>query len=324
MKERFAKYAWFVLAYNIAVVLWGAFVRATGSGAGCGEHWPLCNGEVVPRAPKIATIIEFGHRITSGMVLVLVVLLVIFAYRTFPPRHVVRRTAVLSLAFTISEALIGAALVLLGHGATNTSVWRGATLSIHLVNTLVLLASLALTAWFATPKTYDVEPLEIAGRLRLALGIAAGAVLVVGISGAIAALGDTLFASSSVSEGFRRDFSPSAHLFLRLRILHPVIAAGLGAYLLAIAFYAAIAKGATVVLKRLAFSLIGLTLLQVCLGLVNIMLLAPIPVQLLHLMVADLLWITFILFSTEILAPVGYSVPVRSLPRSAAGTLSPT
>ena len=166
MKGRFAKYAWFVLAYNIAVVLWGAFVRATGSGAGCGEHWPLCNGEVVPRAPKIATIIEFGHRITSGLVLILVILLVIFAYRRFPAKHIVRRTATLSLAFTISEALIGAALVLLGHVATNTSVWRGATLSIHLVNTLVLLASLALTAWFASPKTFK-QP-----RLRLPSGFA--------------------------------------------------------------------------------------------------------------------------------------------------------
>src|ERR1022692_3576281 len=97
--RRFALYAWSVLAYNIAVVLWGAFVRATGAGAGCGKHWPLCNGEMLPRSPSLNTIVEFTHRVTSGIDLLLVALLVFWAFRAFPPRHAVRLGALLSAAF---------------------------------------------------------------------------------------------------------------------------------------------------------------------------------------------------------------------------------
>ena len=56
----FTRFAWAVLAANLAVVAWGAFVRATGSGAGCGQHWPPCNGAVVPRSPTAETAIEFS------------------------------------------------------------------------------------------------------------------------------------------------------------------------------------------------------------------------------------------------------------------------
>ncbi len=150
-QRHFAIYAWSVLAFAIAVVLWGAGVRATGSGAGCGDQWPLCNGVWLPQAPGIKTIIEFTHRITSGPTLGLLVLgLVVFAFRLFPRRHPVRRFAALALLFTGTEALIGAALVLLGHVGTNTSPNRAYTLGIHLINTMVLLAVLALTAWFAS------------------------------------------------------------------------------------------------------------------------------------------------------------------------------
>src|ERR1019366_2527076 len=104
----FARYAWAVLGYNLAVVLWGAFVRATGSGAGCGNHWPLCNGGLTPHSPAVAPIIEFTHRVTSGLDLALVALLVIWAFRGFPPGHAVRRMAVFSGVFLMTEALIGA------------------------------------------------------------------------------------------------------------------------------------------------------------------------------------------------------------------------
>ena len=148
--RRFAAYAWCVLAFNILVVLWGAYVRASGSGAGCGSHWPLCNGEVVPRSPALATIIEFTHRVTSGLALALVAGLVAWAFRAFPRRHPARLGAVLSLAFILSEALIGAGLVLFEHVAKNASTARAWSLSAHLVNTLTLLACLALTAWWAS------------------------------------------------------------------------------------------------------------------------------------------------------------------------------
>ena len=157
-RKRFAAYAWFVLAFSLAVIVWGALVRATRSGAGCGENWPLCNGQGVPSAPVLSTIIEFPHRVTSGPVLgVFILFLAIAAFRVFPARHAVRRMASLAVLFTVTEALIGAALVKLGHVAGNSSGWRGVTLSVHLTNTLLLLAALALTAWLAT---HEARPIR--------------------------------------------------------------------------------------------------------------------------------------------------------------------
>ena len=86
----FARYAWAVLAYNVAVVLWGALVRVTGSGAGCGNHWPLCNGMAAPLSPSAATAIEFTHRMMSGLDAFLVLGLLVWAFRSFPRRHAVR------------------------------------------------------------------------------------------------------------------------------------------------------------------------------------------------------------------------------------------
>src|ERR1700748_683083 len=144
-QKRFAVYAWFVLAFAIAVVLWGAGVRATGSGAGCGDQWPLCNGAWLPRAPALHTAIEFTHRITSGPTLGLLVIgLVVFAFRLFPQRHIVRRLSVAVVLFTIAESFIGAALVLLGHVGSNSSPNRAYSLAVHLLNTMVLLAAMAL------------------------------------------------------------------------------------------------------------------------------------------------------------------------------------
>jgi heme A synthase len=303
MSRQFTRYAWFVLAFNIAVILWGAYVRATGSGAGCGEHWPLCNGVVLPRSPQAATIIEFTHRITSGLALVFVIALVIAAFRTFPSGHIVRRTASLSILLTLTEALIGAALVLLGHVAANTSEWRGVSLSVHLVNTMLLLAAIALTAWWSRAPQVMVQR-----TLRPALAIAGTVVLLVGVTGAIAALGDTLFAAKSISEGLRNDMAPSAHLFVRLRVLHPPLAAGVAIYLLAIALFAIKSPSATKTLKRLSTLLAAFVLLQVTIGVVNLALLAPVPVQMIHLLIADLLWITFVLYAAESVTAVAEDV----------------
>src|SRR3982750_3804624 len=170
---RFARYAWSVLAYNVAVVLWGAFVRATGSGAGCGNHWPLCNGTVTPHSPTMATIIEFTHRATSGIDLVLVAILAMWAFRAFPRQHPARLGAALSVVFLISEALLGAGLVLLEHVAKNASGGRGYSLSTHLINTLTLLACLTLTAWWGAGR----PRVRIDGRGAWMAGVSLGMVM---------------------------------------------------------------------------------------------------------------------------------------------------
>ncbi|HEX8097263.1 MAG TPA: COX15/CtaA family protein, partial [Pyrinomonadaceae bacterium] len=231
--KRFESYAWGVTAWNLAVVLWGAYVRASGSGAGCGSHWPLCNGGVLPRAPESQTVIEFTHRLMSGLALLLVVGLVVWAFRAFSKKHPARRGAVLSLVFIVSEALIGAGLVLLRLVGQKASTARALYMSVHLVNTFMLLAVLALTAWWASGgRTVRWRG---HGAVSLLLALSLLGTLVIAVSGAVAALGDTLFPANSFAAGLSQDFSPTAHLLLRLRVFHPLIAIAIGCLVIAAA-----------------------------------------------------------------------------------------
>ncbi len=202
--NRFARYAWGVLAFNLFVILWGAFVRASGSGAGCGSHWPLCNGEVIPPSPQLETIIEFTHRMTSGLSLLLVVGLLVWAFRAYPKGHPVRLGAVLAMIFIVTEALIGAVLVLFSWVAKNESIGRVISVALHQANTFLLLASLTLTAWWAS----GGKPIRLKGQgIGLwALGFGLFGVLILGVSGAVNALGDTLFPANSLAEGISQDF----------------------------------------------------------------------------------------------------------------------
>ena len=281
--RRFARFAWGVLAYNVAVILWGALVRATGSGAGCGGHWPLCNGDVLPDVSKIGTVIELTHRIMSGVALVLVATMFVWAWRAFAPGHPARRWANWSLFFILTEALLGASLVLLGHVARNESVGRVYSLGLHLVNTFLLLASLALAARSATRK---IQPLSLAMSLPLI------ALVLVAIAGAITALGDTLFPAHSLAEGVRDDFSSTASFLIRLRIIHPILALAAGVLIALIAI-------PEFKLRRtpLAGWLLGLFVAQIAAGAASILLQAPLPLQILHLLIADALWITLVLFT---------------------------
>jgi cytochrome c oxidase assembly protein subunit 15 len=303
-QKRFAAYAWFVLAFAIAVVLWGAGVRATGSGAGCGDQWPLCNGGWLPRVPALHTIIEFTHRITSGPVLGLfVIALVVFAFRLFPRRHIVRRLSVMVAVFTVTEALIGAALVLLGHVGANSSPHRAYTLAVHLLNTMVLLAAMALTGWFASATANRREETSVEAPISRALLVCAPlAFLVTSVTGAIAALADTLFAARSLSEGLQQDLSTSVHIFVRLRVWHPIVAALLACFLVAFAFVAGLRKQRGPLTRRLALAVVFLTLLQTGAGMINVLLLAPVWMQITHLFIADSLWIALVLLIAEVIA----------------------
>ena len=283
MARSFIRYAVAVLAFTLLTILWGAYVRASGAGAGCGNHWPLCNGVVVPQAPAVATIIEFTHRLMSGLDGFAIALLALWAFRAFPPRHPARLGAVLSAIFLVSEALIGAALVKLEHVAHNASVGRAYSLSGHLINTLTLLACLTLTIWWAR----GGRPLHLQGPAAwLALP---GLLLfvLVAISGAIAALGDTLFPARSLAEGFRQEFDPAASIFLRLRVLHPLLAVITASWL---AFYATLHR---------RWTLLALVALQVGAGALNWLLLAPMWMQMIHLLLADLVWISLILVAAS-------------------------
>ena len=198
--NNFTRYAWFVLAFLILVVLWGAFVRATGSGAGCGSHWPLCNGVVVPREPQIETLIELTHRLTSAFSGILVLGMLFWAFRLFPKGHIVRKAAVYSTVFIITEGLVGAGLVLFEWVADNESVARAISMAVHLVNTFLLLAAVTLTAWWAGAGSDFRLQLRGHGRAGRLIGIAVFLLLILGVSGAITALGDTLFPKGELRE----------------------------------------------------------------------------------------------------------------------------
>ena len=295
----YARYAWAVLAFTLLVILWGAFVRATGSGAGCGSHWPLCNGVMVPRAPALATVIEFAHRVTSGLALLVIFGLAVGAWRTYPRGHVVRVGAALSALFIVTEALIGAGLVLFEYVARDASVARGYWVGGHLINTFLLVASLTLTAWWAS----GGSPPEVRGNGRIAALLAGGllAVLVLGVSGAITALGDTLFPVATLAEGKALTFSPTAHAFVRLRIWHPALALLVGVGLGTVVIAAARARPG-VAIRRLGVAVLALYAAQLLLGIANVWLLAPVGVQLAHLLISDLIWIALMLFSAVALA----------------------
>jgi cytochrome c oxidase assembly protein subunit 15 len=290
--RRYSRVAWGVLAYNMLVVLWGAFVRATGSGAGCGDRWPLCNGVMVPRAPRIETVIEFTHRATSGLALLSVAALCVWAFRLFPRGHRARSSAALSVVFLFAEALLGAGLVLLQYVEHNASAGRAAYLSAHLVNTQILLATLTLTAWFGS------DPVSRAWRGAPKLVMAALPVaLVVAVSGAIAALGDTLFPAASVASGMRQEFSQTASALLRLRVVHPAMAVVGGAMLLAAA--ATAMRSGPVRAARIGSILVALVFSQLAAGAENIVLLAPVWMQIVHLLLADLIWIALVILTLE-------------------------
>lgn len=302
---RFRSFAWFALIYNVFVVLVGAYVRASGSGAGCGSHWPLCNGQVIPHAPQIHTVIEFTHRITSGLSLVVVALLCIWAFRLFPTGDRVRRLSIAAAAFLMAEALLGAGLVLFEFVAHNESVGRAFYLAAHLANTLLLLAALALTAWFARPEKVRFRWREVPWFFYAALPVA----VLVSVTGAIAALGDTLHPADSLATGFRQDLSATATFLVRLRIVHPFVA-GLGGLLFAVIAVYALGVTTRPIMRKLSILVLVATCVQLCAGVVNLTLLAPIWMQILHLLFADAVWIALVIFVAESARP---SVAVRNV-----------
>jgi heme A synthase len=293
--DRLARYSWFTLACNILVILWGAFVRASGSGAGCGSHWPLCNGEVIPKSPGVAMLVELTHRVTSGMALLLVAGLVVLAWRYRPRGHPARWAAALSMVLMLTEAAVGAGLVLFELVADNKSMARAMFMGVHLMNTFFLLGFLTLTAHFASGGT----AFRWWGRAALGVGLGMAALIAAGVSGAVAALGDTLFPAASLAEALRQDLSASSHLLIRLRLLHPVISATAG---IIVGLLAARVLAVSPELARPARRVVVLVFLQVAAGVTNVILLAPVWMQIVHLLLADLLWISAVLLGAQVLA----------------------
>jgi heme A synthase len=303
IRIRFHHYAWGLLVYVLAVILGGAFVRASISGDGCGSHWPDCNGQMIPDLSHAGswakTLTEWSHRASSGVLVALILALVLWAFWAHPKGHPARISALFALSYTFVEALLGAALVHYHWVAQDRSVYRAIVMPIHLVTTFMLLMALTLTAWWSSGGR--ALRLRDQGAMGWAVVLALLAMLVLGVTGAITALGDTLFPVVNVWDGIRQDFMPSAHFLIGLRIYHPLIAMSVGLYLTLIAGLTMRLRPSADV-QRFARLMIALFMAQMGAGLLNLMLSAPIWMQLVHLMCADLLWITVVLLAAASLA----------------------
>ena len=292
------RFAWSVLAYFIAVILWGALVRATGSGAGCGDHWPLCNGTVFQHSARADTMIEFTHRITSGLSFFSVVALLWWTFAATARGHLARGAVVAAVVFTLIEAALGAFLVKLGLTAQSQSPLRAPYLALHLTNTLLLLAALTLAAHLLSRRSGYLR-----GKVRLVAPFGALAsvvvVLIVGVTGSLAALGDTLYPASSLGSALTKDFSSTSSWLVRWRWTHPTVAFVACVFLIWMLVRAA--QHSTHWENRGLSALVLILLAaQYALGVLDVVFLAPVWLQIVHLLGADVLWAALVVLAARI------------------------
>ena len=292
------RFAWTLLAYNVLVILWGAVVRATSSGAGCGDHWPLCNGTIIQHHPRAATIIEFLHRMSSGLVLIGILFLLFWTFRTTLRGAWARVTVALATALTINEAFLGAMLVKLGYVDQNASTGRSIFFSLHLSNTLLMLAAVAVTATLLSSASLVQRSETQVRHLPTAL-IGLGATLIVAVTGSLAALGDTLFPAQSLSAALIQDFAPHTNWLIRVRILHP-LSAMVATFFIGWLVFRALTVTDAKPQRSLALGVILLLGMQIVVGLADVTLLAPVWLQVLHLLGADLLWIAMVVLTLHL------------------------
>lgn len=299
----FAKYACFALAFNVLVILWGVFLRASKSGDGCGEHWLTCHGEVIPSAPELKTIIEFSHRMSTAIDGIVMLILLGWAIKIWysardRQAHQILIAAAASMFFVITEAAVGAGLVLTGNTAEAITDARPFWAIGHLVNTFILLAFLTLTVWHAAGQ----RRISFRGKERsiVLLAIAVVGLLFVGMSGSLAALSNMLFPSASVAEGIAKDFSAASNVILRLRLSHPILSILVAVYVIFVSGY--LKKSGSRAVAKWSNWLSILVLVQIAFGAATLLTLGPIIMQLGHLLLADLIWIVFVLFAANSLS----------------------
>lgn len=312
------RFAWSVLVYFIAVILWGTLVRATGSGAGCGDHWPLCNGTVMQHSPRLDTMIEFTHRLTSGISFFAVVGLLAWTFAGTMRGHLARGFAVASVAFTVVEAILGALLVKLGLTADSHSPLRPWYLALHLANTLLLVAAIALTAHMLCRRE---GYLRRTIRLVSPVGAAAGLLvfMIVGVTGSLAALGDTLFPETSLSAALTADFSSKSTWLVRWRWMHPTVAFLVSIFLIWILVRAAQrpkSGSGTWDNRGLSAAVLVLLGVQYVLGVLDVAWLAPVWLQVVHLLGADALWATLVVLTARLTLEPTVSRPTAAPARS--------
>ena len=275
------------LVTSILSILAGAIVRATGSGDGCGASWPTCNGKVLPSLNTTSEIIEFSHRSISGILLIITLLLFIKSKDQGTPSLHKRIINYLTF-FVLLEALIGAVIVIYEWVGLNSSLPRIIAVPLHLVNTFALLAFYTLIFFLLRESENDLENF-FDQRLKIAFIL----FFLTGATGSITALADVLFPSASFIEGLADDFDSTSEILTRLRIVHPIVSTVLSIFLFSESNRFKNIFG----INASAIKILVIT--GVVLGTLNVVSNIILPLSILHLLLADLLWITYIYKSGE-------------------------
>jgi cytochrome c oxidase assembly protein subunit 15 len=292
------RFAWGVLAYFVAVILWGALTRATGAGDGCGNHWPLCNGTIVQHSPRLDTIIEFTHRITSGISLFSVLGLMFWTFASTVRGHLARAASLAAVIFTLIEAILGAFLVKLGLTAQSQSPLRPPYLALHFANTLLLVAALTMAAHMLSRREgYQRSAIRLVSPVAALTGLFV--VLIVGVTGSLAALGDTLFPATSLSQAFSQDFTSTGSWLVRWRWTHPTLAFLACVFLIWILVRAA-RRSTHWDNRGLSALVLILLAAQYILGVMDVVWLAPVWLQIAHLLGADALWVALVVLTARL------------------------
>ncbi|VAV97368.1 Cell division protein FtsW [hydrothermal vent metagenome] len=281
-----------MLTAVVVVVSSGALVRATNSGAGCGESWPRCDQQLFPIPDSIEQLIEFTHRmLTSGLVIGGIALIVL-SYVQLGKSHPVTRAAVIAFGFLLFESVLGAALVLFGWVEQDASIGRLVAVPIHLMNTFALIAAYALVAWRAAGRA-DFS-ISNAGHRGRVLVVGAGILVLIAAIGSLNALADTLFPAESIVSAITEEFGSTAPILLKIRVLHPIVAIGGSIGIVFIIRYLDVGMSRST--RKRGWMIMGIIGLQFVVGLVNIALLTPVEIQVFHLVIADLLWIAYLFY----------------------------
>lgn len=310
---RLRRWAYILLSYTILVILWGAWVRISHSGDGCGDTWPLCHGKVLPQIGQVAgkTWVEYAHRFTSGLYGIFVFLLFLWVRKVNSKESVpsAYRWIFWVLVFMITEALLGAKLVLFGLVNSNQSFWRVLAMSLHQLNSFLLVG---FTVRFLAA-TFEKEYLNLVPIFHFENSANAKSVsdpitikaifskpvflacfLIIAVTGAWAALSTTLFPSTSLLEGFNRDMDSSSHFVLKIRILHPLLGLFLGSVLI-FGLYRLSFK-VNEFLRRIAITGSALIGLGIIFGFLTLILMSPTPLKIVHLLLAHALWSNAVFF----------------------------
>ncbi len=281
-----------MLTAVVVVVSSGALVRATNSGAGCGESWPRCDQQLFPIPDSIEQLIEFTHRmLTSGLVIGGIALIVL-SYMQLGKSHPVTRAAVIAFGFLLFESVLGAALVLFGWVEQDASIGRLVAVPIHLMNTFALIAAYALVAWRAAGRA-DFS-ISNAGHRGRVLVVGAGILVLIAAIGSLNALADTLFPAESIASAITEEFGSTAPILLKIRVLHPIVAIGGSIGIVFIIRYLDVGMSRST--RERGWMIMGIIGLQFVVGLANIALLTPVEIQVFHLVIADLLWIAYLFY----------------------------